>query len=466
MLTPMQDLLRRLPAIEAILQSSEARALARDHAHDFLADCARAVVDRWRMAIRAGQLDGDGLAERVEAAGRELAEVAAERLRPSLVRLINATGVVIHTNLGRAPWPQAAIAAATDVAAGYVNLEYDLERGQRGRREDHLADAAQVFGAEAALVVNNNAAAVFLALNTLADGRATVVSRGEMVEIGGSFRIPDILARSGSRLREVGTTNRTRLADYEAAIDDDVGLLLKVHPSNYRVLGFTESVTIDELAALGRRRGVAVVEDLGSGQAVDLTSAGIDDEPTVQSSVHSGADLVLFSGDKLLGGPQAGLILGRAEVVERLRRNPLYRALRPDKVTIAAVAAVLRLYRSGDPWRDVPVLRALASNLAELELRGKRIAERLTALGYATSVVPGQSTVGGGAAPLATQPSVQVAVTHGARSAVALESALRRAATPVIATVSDDTIRIDLRTVAEADEDALIDAFRQARSRG
>ena len=335
--------------------------------------------------------------------------------------MINATGVVLHTNLGRAPLGRAALARLALVAARYSNLELDVRTKARGSRYDHVDGLlCRLSGAEASLVVNNNAAAVLLALESLARGREVVVSRGELIEIGGAFRIPDIMARSGARLVEVGTTNRTRLADYASAITPETALLLKVHPSNYRVVGFTESVRTAELAELGRARGVPVLEDLGSGCFLDLRPWGLPREPTVPETVAAGADVVTFSGDKLLGGPQAGIVVGRRALVERLRQNPLNRALRIDKLTLAALEATLRAYE--DPAtapREIPTLRMLSESAAVVRRRARRVLRRVpaaarTALGL--TVVAGRSEVGGGALPLAELPTAALALGHRRRT--------------------------------------------------
>jgi len=394
-----------------------------------------------REEIAAGVDPGD-LTERV-------LELAAAHVAPSLRRAINATGVVLHTNLGRAPLATAALERVREVAAGYSNLEYDLATGSRGSRQDHLAALLRrLTGAEDALVVNNNAAAVLLALAALAEGREVVVSRGELIEIGDGFRIPDVLARSGARLVEVGTTNRTRAADYEAMVGPETAAILRVHQSNFRVVGFTERPPLSELAGVARRNAVALVDDLGSGSLVPL-----EDEPLVTDSLAAGVDLVTFSGDKLLGGPQAGIVLGRAELVDLLRRHPLQRALRPDKLTLAALEGTLLLY--ADPERaltEVPALRALGEPLERVRER----AERLAAL-VGGRVVETTACAGGGALPLHELPS--------AACAVELEqaSALRLADPPVIAVVRDELTLLDCRTIPDEDVDSVAAAVRACR---
>ncbi|MBM4372930.1 MAG: L-seryl-tRNA(Sec) selenium transferase, partial [Deltaproteobacteria bacterium] len=393
-----------------------------------------------------------------------LAAAAAARLRealsPSLVPVINATGVIIHTNLGRAPLGAGPLAALAAVAAWYSNLEYDLAAGTRGSRFAHLAGAfARVAGAEAALVVNNNAAAVLLALTALARGREVVISRGELIEIGGSFRIPDVMAAGGARLREVGTTNRTHLRDYEAALGPETALLMIAHRSNFTVEGFTAGVERAALVALGRPRGVPVYEDLGSGCLVDLAPLGIRGVDTVSAALAAGVDLVSFSGDKLLGGPQAGILLGRPELIARLRRHPLARALRPDRLTLAGLEAVLRDYLSGDPWSRVPVLRMLSEPLAAVRARAERLALELAAQDLPVEVVETTARVGGGAAPDASLPSAGVRVQN---AAAALEAGLRAGRPPVLGRLEDAALILDLRTVGEDQVGALRDAVRRA----
>jgi L-seryl-tRNA(Ser) seleniumtransferase len=378
----------------------------------------------------------------------------------SLRRVINATGVVIHTNLGRSPLAAAALAQIREVAAHYSTLEYDLARGERGSRHDHLEGLLQeVTGAEAALVLNNNAAAVLLALRALAQGREVIISRGQLVEIGGSFRLPEIMAVSGALLKEVGTTNKTHLKDYEQAITLETALLLKVHPSNFRITGFTSEVALTELVALGRRYGLLVVEDLGSGCLIDLSRYGIEREPTVQEALKAGADLVLISGDKLLGGPQAGLALGSREVVARLRAHPLTRALRPDKLTLAGLEATLRLYLDeSQAIVEIPTLRMLTRPVAELDRQARGLARSLRrALGPGVQirVVESLGRVGGGALPQVSLPSRALALAVPPLSPQQLEARLRQAQPPVIARIEQDTLLLDMRTLVPDDLPAL-----------
>ena len=402
----------------------------------------RSTLSRAREEIRAGADPGD-LVGRVEL---ELEAARSARLR----RTINATGVIVHTNLGRAPLASIALERVSAVASGYSNLEYDLGEGGRGSRQDHVAPILRrLTGAEAALVVNNNAAAVLLALAALAEGREVLVSRGELIEIGDGFRIPDVLARSGARLREVGTTNRTRAADYERGIGPETALLLRVHQSNFRVVGFTEQPRLEELVRVGRAHGLPVVDDLGSGVLVEL-----EDEPSARDALAAGADLVCFSADKLLGGPQAGIVVGRGELVERLRRHPLQRAMRADKLTLAALEATLALYL--DPERaaaEIPVLRMLAEPAEAVRARANRLAELVDG-----EVEETLGRVGGGALPLAELPSFACAVEEE------LAELLRHANPPVVAVVRDGRCLLDCRTIAEAEVDAVARSISACRS--
>ena len=430
--------LRDLPSVDELLR--DARLVKAPH--PLAVEAVRAVLERARRELRAGQDPGD-LAKRAE---RELAAAQAHRLR----RAINATGVIVHTNLGRAPLAEAALERVREVGRGYSNLEYDLGEGRRGSRQDHLAGVLrQLTGAEAALVVNNNAAAVLLALAVLAEGREVLVSRGELIEIGDGFRIPDVLARSGARLVEVGTTNRTRASDYERAAGPETAVLLRVHQSNFRLVGFTERPSLAELARVARERDVVLIDDLGSGVLVTL-----EDEPSARESLTAGADLVCFSGDKLLGGPQAGVVVGRAELVERLRRHPLQRALRADKLTLAALEGTLGLYLDPErALREVPVLRMLREPVEEVRARAERLAD-LTRGAVEETV----ARVGGGALPLAELPSCACAVEEE------LAASLRLGEPPVVGVVRDGRLLLDCRTLAEgevAEVAAAVSAARQ-----
>ena len=451
--------LRGLPSVEAMLREPAVAALVAEYSHPAVVDVIRGVLDQERGGIAGGS------AARSRPELLAAVEEAAHSLwRPSPRPVINATGVIIHTNLGRAPLSDAAIAAMQAVAAGYSNLEFDLASGERGSRHSHLEGLlSRLVGAEAALVVNNNASAVLLALAATAKGREVIVSRGHAVEIGGRFRIPDVMRQSGCKLVEVGTTNRTRLADYEEAITSRTAALLHVHTSNFKVIGFTEEVGIGELAALGKRRGIAVLDDLGSGTLLDTARYGLAHEPMVQESLAAGADLACFSGDKLLGGPQAGLVVGRREPVDRMRRWPLARAVRVDKCTIAALQATLLAYVRGTAERDVPVWRMIAAPLDEIDRRAAAWAESLRRAGVAAAVVDGESTVGGGSLPGEMLPTRLVSLeVHRDRSATAaagrLAARLRANDPPVVARVDRGRVLLDARTVAPSEEPALLAA--------
>jgi L-seryl-tRNA(Ser) seleniumtransferase len=432
--------LRDLPSVDELARderlAGEPPALA--------VEAARTALSRAREAIRAGHDPGD-LGER---AAQELASARA----PSLRRALNATGVIVHTNLGRAPLAEAALERALEVGRSYSNLEYDLTAGSRGSRQGHVASILRrLTGAEAALVVNNNAAAVMLALAALAEGREVLVSRGELIEIGDGFRIPDVLMRSGARLREVGTTNRTRVADYERAIGPETAVLLRVHQSNFRVVGFTELPSLEELAAVARRHDLPLVDDLGSGALSNSLLLG--DEPTAHGSLAAGADLVCFSGDKLLGGPQAGIVVGRADLVELLRRHPLQRALRADKLTIAALEGTLGLYLDPElAARQVPVLRMLHEPAEAVRARAERLAEAVG--GEVEETV---ARVGGGALPLAELPSFACAVEEG------LADSLRSGEPPVVCVLRDGRLLLDCRTLTDAEAEEAAAAVLAAR---
>ena len=421
--------LRDLPSVDE---------LARGADDPLAVDAARTVLERAREEIRAGADPGD-LAARVRD------ELTAARA-PSLRRVLNATGVIVHTNLGRAPLASEALAQVVEAARGYSNLELDLREGSRGSRQDHVAAILRrLTGAEAALVVNNNAAAMLLALAALAEGREVIVSRGELIEIGDGFRIPDVLARSGARLVEVGTTNRTRARDYEKAVRAETALLLRVHQSNFRVIGFTELPRLEELAAIARRHGLPLLDDLGSGVLTELPG-----EPSARESLADGADLVCFSGDKLLGGPQAGIVVGRGELIERLRRHPLQRAVRIDKLSLAALEGTLRVYLEA-PER-IPVLRMLNENVAVVRARAERLASLV-----AGTVEETVGRVGGGALPLAELPSFACAIEES------LAAPLRAGDPPVVGIVRDGKLLLDCRTLAEAEVDEVAAVVMRCR---
>jgi L-seryl-tRNA(Ser) seleniumtransferase len=462
------DLRRLIPSVDSALQEDSLRALIEAHGRGVVRSELRKVLEQARTRGAAG--DVTGVRALLHQLGDEVTRNLTRRLASSLVPVINATGVVVHTNLGRAPLSRVAAARVAEIASSYSNLEYDLTTGERGDREVHAETRLRdLLGAEATVVVNNCAAAVLLLVNTLAEGREVLVSRGELVEIGGSFRIPDVIRKGGARLREVGTTNRTRLSDYRAALGPETGMILKVHPSNFRVVGFTEAPALEDLAALAGEAGIPLALDQGSGLLRPPCEALVG-EGTAGEAMHGGADLVAMSGDKLLGGPQAGLVAGRRVLVEAMRRNPLYRALRVDKMTLAALDAVLAEHEAERAESQVPVLRMLALTLEDLRARTEAFARGLDAAAggsLSIAIVPGGSAVGGGAAPTLELPTVLVGVTHGSLTASRLAARLRSGQPPVIARVAEDQVLLDLRTVSPASEDELREAvLAAARSAG
>jgi L-seryl-tRNA(Ser) seleniumtransferase len=449
-----QMLLRRLPGIDRMLELAKTDAFFGNVPISVVTRSARQVIESLRSAIL------ENYSEIIE---QDLSETSViERIRESsagamslnLFRTINATGVVVHTNLGRSPLADEAVANLQNIAGRYSNLEFDISAGKRGSRYRAVEDIlCEITGAEAAMVVNNNAAAVLLCLDTLAKGMEVVVSRGELVEIGGAFRIPDVMTRSGAVLKEVGTTNRTHLKDYAQAIRESTGLLLKVHTSNYRVTGFTASVPLGELVSLGKSRGIAVMEDLGSGTLVDFSRYGMQKEPTVQESVATGADVITFSGDKLLGGPQAGIILGTKAILDAVKQNPLTRALRIDKLTLAALESTLRLYRDPEKARRaIPTLRMLTLPMEEIQGRADRLCALLSDIGdmrLSLTQIESSSRAGGGSLPLMDIPTVCVGMRVAGISAYAVESFLRHYAPPVIGRIETDVFLMDVRTVQD-----------------
>lgn len=460
--TRESDLRQLLPSVDQLLQDDRARTLVSTHGRTLVVRELRRLLEDARAQAARGRREAVE-----EAVGSWLPGLEARVRRaqdPSLRRVLNATGVVVHTNLGRAPLPRGAAARVAEVAASYSNLELDLASGERGNREVHAEDRLRaLLGVEATAVVNNCAAAVLLAVNTLAEGKDVVVSRGELVEIGGSFRIPDVLKKGAARLREVGTTNRTRLSDYAAVLGPDTGMILRVHPSNFRIVGFTESPGLGELSALARKAGLPLVVDQGSG-LLGLQTELLPSEETTLAALAQGADVVTMSGDKLLGGPQAGLVAGRSAPVAAMRRNPLYRALRVDKMTLAALDAVLLEHESGRAHETVPVLAMLSLAPERIRERAEAFARAMGAerVGFKVVVVKGASAVGGGAAPTLELPTWLVAVTHPARRPQDLLARLREADPPVLARVAEDALLLDLRTVAEEDEGRLRRALAHA----
>ena len=459
-------LLRRVPSVDELLLRPRLAALCKEVDRAFALDTLRGVLAEVRRDIIAGLTTEERVVEAAEIERRTVEAVESE-LRPSLKPVINASGVILHTNLGRAPLSLEVIEEFRRVATEYTNLEYDVAAGARGKRDVHCARLLRrLTGAEAVIVVNNCAAAVLVTLAALARGGEVIVSRGELIEIGDGFRIPEIMEQSGAVLREVGTTNRTRIADYQNAINEKTRVLLRVHPSNFTVSGLTEKPEVAELIALGEQRGLPVVEDLGSGCLVDLSGVGVK-EPTVRESVAAGFSLVLYSGDKLLGGPQAGIIAGRKELVAKVRRHPLFRALRVDKLTIAALQVTLRAYLRAD-WNGIPSQRMIRTALEEISVRTKRFVEALTARVPRAEadfeIADGTSLVGGGSTPAQSLPTRVLRIRSQRYSAAQLEARLRagRAGTPVIARIEEDRVTMDLRTVFPGQEGALADSLLAA----
>ena len=454
--------LRAIPAVEELLNRPALAALGERVGRKFLAARVRQVLAQIRLEIREpkGGASNVGLQESAVEARIVMAveRAAAYSLQP----VINATGVILHTNLGRAPLSAEMLEHAALIATQYSNLEFDLVAARRGERDVHISGAlSELLGAEAAIVVNNNAAAVLLTLNALAEGGEVIVSRGELIEIGGSFRIPEIMQKSGAVLREVGTTNRTRINDYRKAVNENTRLLLRVHPSNFRIMGFTERPSLEELVALGREKSIPVFEDLGSGCLISFAAQGIREELPAGHSVAAGVDVISFSGDKLLGGPQAGIIAGKSEIVGRIRRNPLFRALRVDKLTYAVLESTLLAYRQ-EQYHRIPTLRMIQMSVAEIERRARRVMEKIPAHkdGLQWEIVEGESLIGGGSAPGYSIPTRLIALRHASQSAAALESRLLQNQPPVIARVEADSVLLDLRTVLPHQEAVLADALR------
>jgi L-seryl-tRNA(Ser) seleniumtransferase len=487
------ELFRELPSVDDVLRSPEIALLAEAHGVPALADATRAVLGRLREEIAAGLLDESGLRLALNGISNAIESHLRRSLAPSLRPVINATGVILHTNLGRAPLTETAFDHIRATAGRYSNLEFDLESGERGKRDVHvnrlfrklLADSssarvgtppAHVATAASAvppgrspadpphistIVVNNNAAAVLLALNTLADGGEVIVSRGELVEIGGSFRVPDVMAKSGATLREVGTTNRTRIADYEKAINERTRLLLRVHRSNFEITGFTEQPSTAELVELARTRGVPLMEDLGSGALVDLQGFGINGEPSVLDSLRAEVDIVTYSGDKLLGGPQAGLLSGRSDLIARMRSNSLFRAVRVDKLTYAALEATLVAYVKRE-YEAIPTLRMMSLTKEEIGARAEALVKSLHPTGVMTvETAEGDSVIGGGAAPSSVIPTRLLALTHANLSASELAERLRTLDPPIIARVEEGKVLLDLRTVFPEQDASIATAIRR-----
>ena len=454
--------LRHVPSVDQLLRTDVARELREAIGLKRVTAIARSVTTEIRSSIRENSLENNHSPEALLAeALRRMEQMAQQESQTGIRKVINATGVLLHTNLGRAPL-SAAARAAIEEAAGYCNLEYDVATGTRGKRGARVeALLRELTGAEDALVVNNCAAAALLILSVLARDGETIVSRGELVEIGGDFRVPDVMASSGTRMAEVGTTNRTHLEDYRRAINATTRLIMRVHPSNYRIVGFASSPELGELAALAHEHQLPLYEDAGSGVLSDLSGYGVIDEPAVSDVVSSGVDVVSFSGDKLLGSAQAGLIAGRKEIVERLRKHPLYRALRSDKLRLAALEATLTSHQRDKAASEIPVFQMLALGETEIAERAKTVIEQVTPTDLKLSLEAGESAIGGGTAPTSKLSTVLIALAHPQKSAAELEHQLRRSSPPVIARVADEKVLIDLRTVFPFDLSSLIAALKR-----
>jgi len=463
-----KELLKGLPKIDEVLILLEKKGAFDKAPRQLVKSACRSVVEGLRKGIMEATKDTVAIRLTEEdTVADQVMEIIDGLHRYRLRRVVNATGVILHTNLGRAPLCEEALARMTDVAAGYSNLEYDVEKGERGLRYDHVRRLlCELSGAEDALVVNNNAAAVLLVLNTLSQGMEAIVSRGELVEIGGEFRIPDVMEKSGARLREVGTTNRTRLSDYEKAMGPETGLILKVHTSNFRIVGFTEEAEIRELVALGKKQGVPVMHDLGSGCFVELDRYGLEREPTVSDGLATGVDVITFSGDKLLGGPQAGIILGKKDILRRIKQNPLNRALRIDKLTLAALEATMMHYLQ--PEKAVfrlSVLRMLTEPVEDVTRRAKKLLALLkkeSFEGLTLSLKKGFSMAGGGSLPTQRIPTVLIRVVSKRLSPAVLEGRLRRLDVPIIARIAEEEVLFDLRTIAEEEYPFIKSGLKQA----
>jgi L-seryl-tRNA(Ser) seleniumtransferase len=465
-----QSVLRQLPSVDALLQEPEIQETLLHYPRKLVVQSIRFILDARRKSL----LDNPEQTDAVELAAPKLVSDVMSHLAAAsdftLRPVVNGSGIVIHTNLGRSLLPEEAVERLCILCRSYNNLEYDLEKGQRGSRYVHAeAILCELTGAEAALVVNNNAGAVFLTLNTLAQGKEVIVSRGQLVEIGGSFRIPDVMRSSGAILKEVGTTNRTHPRDYAAAIGAETALLMKVHASNYRIVGFTSEVSLGEMVKLGREHSIPVVEDLGSGSLVDFSRYGLGGEPTVQGAVKGGADLVTFSGDKLLGGPQAGIILGRKDLVARCKKNPLTRALRVDKMTLAALEVTLRLYRDErEALTRIPTLRMITTPLEEIEKHAEILASLIREVDAGQRLEihtqPGLSQVGGGSLPAYDLMSRVVSVRSATMGSHKIEAALRMNRPPIIGRIESDQYILDVRTLQKGDDAVIQDAFRSLLS--
>ena len=460
-------LFRKLPSVDEVVRRPGLESLGSQEGLIALTDAARVVLASLRDEIAAGRLDENGVELALSGLDRAVERRVQQAWSCSLRTVINATGVILHTNLGRAPLAASALEHIRETAAGYSNLEFDIEAGERGKRDVHVDRLFRKLleGSQdtSTIVVNNNAAAVLLALNTLGEGGEVIVSRGELVEIGGSFRIPDVMAKSNAALREVGTTNRTRVSDYERAITDKTRLLLRVHRSNFEITGFTEQPKLDELVALSQKRNIPLIEDLGSGALINLDSLGVSGEPSVLDSLHAGVDVVTYSGDKLLGGPQAGILSGRSDLIARMRSNSLFRALRVDKLTYATLEATLMAYVKAD-HDAIPTVRMMRLSKEDIRKRAEIVAGEIRSSKVAVEMIDGESVIGGGAAPSSVLPTRLLAVSVDGLSADELAARLRRSHPPIIARVEDGRVLLDLRTVFPEQDEAVIRAIRQITS--
>lgn len=460
------EVLRFLPSVDSLLQTETAQDLAKEVGAKRATILARTTIDELRHNLQENSLNIENCSKEIllAEAERYFSQTYKNEQNKSIKHVINATGVIIHTNLGRAPLAENARQAITDEVSRYCTLEYDLETGKRGKRGARTEQLlAEITGAEDALIVNNCAAACVLVLTALAQGGEAILSRGEMVEIGGDFRIPNVMQQSGAILREVGATNKTRVSDYENAIGENTRLIVKVHPSNYRIIGFTATPTVGELAEIAHKNNIFLYEDAGSGALIDLSKYGLKGEPVISDSVKAGADVITFSGDKLLGGVQSGLIVGKREIIETLRKHPLFRALRADKIVYAALEATLEFYRR-ESFSEIPVLRMLALTKSEITEKAQRFAAKFDEIfsektNLRVDLADGNSVIGGGSAPDAQPETTLIALSHNELSAVQIEEKLRNSDPPVITRILEDKVTIDLRTVFEDEEETLLDAL-------
>ncbi len=465
MTTQKQSLFKKIPSVDRLLLSPGLKDISSSYPRSLVLNAIHQVLDELRVYIQKGKISKVSELS-LETVSGQVAERLQELSRPSLRPVINATGVIVHTNLGRSVLAESVLKKFRPLAGGYSNLEYNLDQGKRGSRYTHVENILkELTSAEAAMVVNNNAAAVLISLETLAKGREVVVSRGQLVEIGGSFRIPAVMQKSGAKMVEVGTTNKTHLWDYEEVIGPETALLLKVHTSNYQIVGFTEEVPLTELVELGKRYTIPVMEDLGSGGLVDFSKYGLVKEPTVKEALDQGVDIVTFSGDKLLGGPQAGIILGRKDVVEAIKKNPLNRALRIDKLTLLALEETLRMYRDERTLlREIPTLRMIGQPYKSLAKKAERLLKlvgKLKTGNFSLELADGNSRPGGGALPLSELPSRMLCMVPGKLSCQFMETWLRSYDTPVIGRVEKETVLLDVRTIQDRELKVVADAIRE-----